>query len=148
MKTLTKTTHIAQIRQADQSQLQQVCQLIDFTEDQYCKYMFEQYTAFVKRMFCDYPIVLYQNALYSPVMRGFWNNEATKRNETEFLPFATDLTADIYTVNKQGTLEILIGLNAGNLWLVDEFMLIHNHQVLINNGAFMHRYNQTLHLIK
>lgn len=148
MKTLTKTTHIAQIRQQNQTQIEQVCQLINWTEEQYCNYHFEQYCDFVKRMFWGYPKELYHTVLYSPVMRGLWNNQAQRRNDLEFLPFAISETEPMLDFNdNMDGIYCLPACNPGAAHIVDEFMFIHAAARLVNDDEFMHQYNQILKLI-
>lgn len=149
MKTLTKTTHIATIRQKNQSQTSKVCQLLNWSEEQYCNYLFEQYCDFVKRMFYRYPVELYQTVLYSPVMRGLWNNEVFKRNALDFLPFASAETEPMleFTDDVDGIF-CLPACKPGAAHIVDEFMLIHAAARLVHDDEFMIKYNNVLSLIR
>jgi len=156
MKTIATATHIGAVRQTNQSQVQQVCIIINWSEEQYCNYLFEQYVAFVELLFERYPIMQKQ-VLYNPVMRGFWNNEVNKRNKNEFLNFAVDLTTRKFELIKAQIKSheiILAGVECtepmpfGAPYLIDEFMLTHNYLRLRNDEEFMHHYNRTLKLIR
>lgn len=147
MKTLTKTTHIARIRQADQSQVQQVCRLLAWDEQQYCQYQFYQYTGFLTRMFHEWPDIMLQQVMYSPTMRGFWNNEWAQRTDDEFLPFAKVLTEDAIEVEPGGNMITVPGMELGDAYLMDEYLLIHNIMALVDDDLFMMKYNNVLSLI-
>ncbi|RYF25166.1 MAG: hypothetical protein EOO42_04355 [Flavobacteriales bacterium] len=148
MKTLTKTSSIAKIKQFDLTQKQQVCELLQWSEQMYFDFMFQQYNDFLNRLFFGYPQQMLNEVAQSPVFRGFWNNEVSFRNESEFLPFAQFETQDYYEVNEAGKLIITPAVPLGDCFLVDEFMIIHNPKTLMSNDAFMHRFNKTLSLLK
>jgi hypothetical protein len=146
MKTLSHTSHIATIRQANQTQMQQVCQLLGWTLNQYCQHQYYTYEKLIERICYGYPAIA-QQMRYSPVFRGFFNQEWALRTQTEFLPFAHDLVQDILQVNHHGQLETILGTPYGDAYLHDEYAYIHNPMLLVNNHAFMHKYNNLLHLI-
>lgn len=150
MKTLEKKqSHISTIIDTNQTQLQEVCSIIDWTAQQYCNYQFDQYTEFLKSLFFGYPEELYKDALYSPVMRGFWNNEASKRNELEFLPFGREEVKPLLELldDFEGVF-YLPASTCGAAHIIDEFMFIHSAKRLINDEVFMAGYARTLQLIK
>ncbi|MGY3054350.1 hypothetical protein ACVWYG_002557 [Pedobacter sp. UYEF25] len=147
MKTLTKITRVEEIRKIDLTQKQAVCELLQWTEQMYFDFMFAQYEEFLNRMFSGYPIQFLNDVKYSPVFSGFWNNEIAARNEFDFLPFANTETEDYYEVDVNGELQVLQALPVGDIYLIDEFMFIHNPQRLMHDDAFMHRYNKTLRLL-
>lgn len=147
IKTSTKTANIDQVRKANQSQLERVCEILGWDMDQYANYQFEQYTAFMTRSFLGFPVML-KEVLYSPLMRGMWNNEAAKRNELEFLPFAEQEIVDTSWVNGRGIFCFIPALDYGDRYLVDQFYSIHDSQSLKNNDSFMYQFNNTLKLIR
>lgn len=148
MKTLTKSSFIAKTRQADHTQMQKVCELLKWDEQQYCNHQFEQYTDFLTRMFMGWPDIMLRQVLYSPTMRGFFNNEWSKRTDVEFFSFAKDLIAPVLEVDESGTLISLEGMPLGDCYLIDEYCCIHSSRGLINNDAFMIKYNDVLKMVR
>ncbi|MES2651295.1 MAG: hypothetical protein V4663_06115 [Bacteroidota bacterium] len=125
---IKKTTHIGSIRKQNSTQVQQICELLDWSEQAYCEYIFEQYQAFIKRMFYGYPEVVAKQVEYSEIFRGFWNDQVAVRNETEFLPFASPY--------------------AGSPNLLEEWLHIHDHRSLMHNDFFMDKYNYCITIIQ
>lgn len=126
MKTLTKkTTHIAKIRQLNASQIERVCELLGWTRMQYCEYQYDQYEKYIALLCADLP-GLKKHLRYSPTFRGFFCNEWLKRNEAEFVLFASDVTEDRYEVDIDGLLCIDEGLPLGDEMLKYEYHQIHN----------------------
>lgn len=147
IKTSTKTANVDQVRKANQSQLERVCEILGWDLDQYTNYQFDQYTAFITRSFAGFPVMLKQ-VLYSDVMRGMWNNEVEKRNRERFLPFAEAEVVDTSWVDRNNKFCFIPALPYGDRFLVDEFYSIHDSQSLKNNDAFMYQFNNTLKLIR
>lgn len=148
MKTLTKEiSHIEATRQQDKNQVEQVCTLLSWTSEQYCEFQFASYMEFILRMFKDWPEMAKQVAS-SAIFRGFWNNEVAFRNQTEFLPFATDMTSDLWEVDESGDLVITDGLTLGDCGLVNEFTFLHSPSYLMNDDMFMFKYNNVLKLLR
>jgi hypothetical protein len=148
MKTLIKhTSHVAQVKSENLTQVQTICELLQWSEQQYYEFQFEQYIAFIDRMFFDYPDVLANSVKHSATFRGFWNNQVAIRNKVDFLPFATAETEDLFEVNADGELTKYAALALGDSYLVDEFMLVHNPKRLMHDDDFMRQYNYALKLI-
>lgn len=149
MKTLTKTTRTAQIKQADFTQKQTVCNLLQWTEEMYGHFMFCQYDAFLNQLFFGYPEPFLNDVKHSAIFSGFWNNEIAHRNAIDFLPFAVELTTDQYDLlNDFAGVVFTEAVPKGDCYLVDEFMFIHSAKRLMHDDDFMHRYNHTLGLIE
>ncbi|SUJ26382.1 Uncharacterised protein [Sphingobacterium spiritivorum] len=130
MKTLTQTkTHIAKVRQSNANVITRVCDLLGWTIERYCEYQFDNYIQFIEALFAGCPEEMSNEVKFSPVFRGFWNNEAFYRNSNLFLPFAQD--------EPEGSPEILA-----------EFLYIHNPEYLMNDDDFMEHYNYTLKTIR
>lgn len=160
MKTLT--THIAKVRQQHLSQIDEVCQLLDWTHQQYCQHQFEQYQAFISILFKNYPELI-KEVEYSAVFRGFWNKEAAKRN-AEWLAFARSQTRlevileveDVFRQAQQPKVEdeiegiylnVLQPLPYGDDYLVGEYLFEHRAKRLLIDQEFMNNYYHTLKLI-
>ena len=146
MKTLTKKTHIAEVREETLKGIKQVCYLLQWTEQEYCEFQFQQYCLFVEARYSNFPDVIANRVLYSPIFRGYFNNEAYKRDEEEFLPFAEDLIEPIWTVAEGGEIEILRPIKLDDL--VTEWMMIHNYKRLLNDETFIDGFEQILKIIK
>jgi len=125
----TATTHIAKIRQTDRSLIDQVCILIGWSYERYCDYQFNNYVEFVDRMFDRYPLEMVNEVKYSATFRGFWNNEASLRNQTEFLPFAQFEPEDSPV-------------------LLSEFLYTHSVLTLMHDDLFLMKYNRVLDIIR
>lgn len=130
MKTLTQPkTHIAKVRQSDKSLIEEVCNLIGWSYEQYCEYQFNNYIQFVDRMFEHWPAEMANQVKYSSVFRGFWNNEASLRNQTEFMPFARFEPIDSPVI-------------------LSEFLYTHCPLQLMHDDLFMMKYNHVLDIIR
>jgi hypothetical protein len=127
MSTLIKPkTNIAQVREQQKNQMQQVCEWLGWTEQQYCEHQFEQYELFLQEMWGKMPEALQQFRL-SPIFRGFWNNDWAMRTATDFLPY-------VHTDFDDHALE-------------DEYIFIHWHSRLVRDPEFIQRYiNATKYL--
>ena len=143
MKTLTQTNHMATIRVAYKSQLKRICELLEWTEEQYCSHQFEQYVAFIENMFKHFPIMAKQ-VLYSPIMCGFWINEANIRNEVYFFPYAISTTATLW-VNESGK---IFEVEPSCIDVVEEYLHTHHALTLQNDDEFMMKYNRVLETIR
>jgi len=125
----TAKTHIAKVRQSDRSQIEEVCNLIGWSFDRYCEHQFSNYIEFVDRLFAGWPTEMANQVKYSSVFRGFWNNEASYRNQTEFLPFARLEPSDSPV-------------------LLSEFIYTHSPLALMHDDVFMTKYNRVLEIIR
>ncbi|MGB4776125.1 MAG: hypothetical protein WBP45_13180 [Daejeonella sp.] len=124
---IQSTTHIGRIRKEQASQIEQVCDLLNWTHDEYCDHQYKEYEAFIARMFDGYPVMM-QQVRYSSAFRGFWNNEWAIRNEIDFLPFAKECQMD-------------------EAFIMEEYLYIHSHYRLMNDDDFLSKYNSALKLI-
>jgi hypothetical protein len=148
MNTLTKTTHIAKVRTANKEGIQQVCYLLDCSEQFYCDYLFSQYCLFIENKYKGYPDLLANQILYSKYFRGFFNNEAAKRDEVEFLPYAIDVTEELMMINTDGRLQIIEPVPVGGDYLINEWLEIHSYQRLLDDEVFLNHFEHILKLIK
>lgn len=125
----TAKTHIAKIRQTDLTQIEEVCNLLGWSFERYCEHQFHNYNEFIDRLFSGYPVEMANQVRYSAVFRGFWNNEASLRNQTEFLPFAK------YEPNDSPV-------------ILSEFLYTHSPLTLLHDDLFMTKYNRVLDTIR
>lgn len=136
MKTLTKhKTHIAQVRQVNATQIDRVCELLDWTKMQYCQHQYNEYEKFITRLCEDLPKAT-NPIRYSSIFRGFWCNEWMLRTELEFMPYADGVTEDIFEVDQSGKLIIDKGIEYGDSQLAYEYYQIHNAKGLFYNEGF------------
>lgn len=98
---------------------------LGMTSEAYCWHQFREYCAFVEGLTEGWDKVRKQ-LLYSPVFRGFWNNEWARRNREDFLPFAAG-----------NELELNLA----------EYDYIHSHERLMHDEDFMDRYANILRII-
>lgn len=147
-KETKKQTHMSQVREADLGNMFQVCELLGWTQDQYCEHQLEQYTKFLKLALAAMPTYIQNKAAYSPVLRGFWNNEWFSRNEREFLPMAIDyLRHSNSYVYEDGT-HYLCWDNTEFINLVaDEYLKIHSMDELADDERFLIRFYNNLKII-
>lgn len=122
----TKTPHIQQQRDLIQSGQDQAQNLLHWSHEEYCLHQFEEYCLFVEALTEGWPAVR-QNILYSPVFRGFWNSEWSKRNQEDFLEFAPDCPDYHY--------------------LKTEYLFIHCHERLLEDEEFMARYSNLIRIL-
>ncbi|MEZ2337654.1 hypothetical protein AB6735_18555 [Mucilaginibacter sp. RCC_168] len=120
-------THIAQVRDENADQLNEVCELLGWTHEQYCEHQFLEYQLFVQELAKEWPAVCRQIE-YSAVFRGFWNNEWAARVELDFLPFAYEIKFDRWA-------------------MTHEYHHINDFMILLNDDAFMLRFEQVRELI-
>ncbi|MBD1394292.1 hypothetical protein [Mucilaginibacter glaciei] len=124
---IIKRTHIALVRAENNSQLSEVCELLEWTEEHYCKHQFYQYQMFVKSLCEGWPAVRFEIE-YSPLFRGFFNNEWSSRNDTDFLPFSYDCKFDVP-------------------YMLEEYLFIHSYKRLLNDELFMMRFEHVRAMI-
>lgn len=148
MKTLTKKTHIAKVRQANRKGIEQVCHLLQWSEQQYCDYLFDQYCQFIEEKYKGFPAIISNNVLYSDLFRGMFNNAAAQRDKLEFTPYALDVTEEVTVINPKGILEIVQTIPLGGQYLVDEWMHIHNYKRLLTDKLFLNQFEHILKLIQ
>lgn len=140
MKTLIKkSTHIAQQRQKNLTQIERICYMLGWSHDDYCRHQYAEYEMFIRVACTDLPSVANQ-LRYSPQFRGFFNNEWMTRNECAFLPFAECLIQDSMEVDTQGALIVIEGIECGNSFLVEEYFATHAHRSLFCDADFKNRY--------
>lgn len=122
----TRKTHIERVRKTDQDLIGEICNQIGWSIERYYWHQFNNYLYFADVMFRGWPKGIKQQITYSPVFRGFWNNEAALRN-AEFIPFAFDT----HSIKDR----------------VSEFLFMHDPSTLMNDDLFMMKYNATLNII-
>ena len=144
MNIATKTTtHIARAKQYNDKVMQQVCELLNWTEQQYCDHQYRIYEKIVDRLFYEMPKEQ-QSIRYSPVFRGFFINEWNKRTIVEFLSYA--VIADSETcIGADGSLnhqEISDSANDEQ-----EYLFVHHQHKIIGDTTFLTSLNQALDII-
>lgn len=148
MKTLTAKTHIARQRQADRFAMLEICKTLHWTERHYCNHQFEVYLKFLERRFFGRPIGMLKKVTYSSLMRGFFNNEWAYRDQTGFLPFAEDACRySQSSVCEVGGLFLCTDYSAFDDFLVQEYIYEHSHYCLMDNKAFMNRFDNVLKMV-
>lgn len=123
----TKTTHIQKVRQSNLEAMHQVQQILSWSHDRYCQYQFQQYCRFVEEITQGWDLVR-KEIMYSPVFRGFWNNEWNARDHEDFLCSATDCEDSRYNL--------------------EEYLFLHDTDRLMEDDDFMHRYSNILNIIR
>lgn len=122
---IIRPSHISEVREQQASQMDEVCQVLSWSAMKYCMHQFSQYERFVE-MLAGHDVRLKSKLRFSPVFRGFWNNEWAMRNEKEFLPFSGDVA---FT----------------KAWILEEYLFINDAERLINDDRF---YNRFEHILK
>lgn len=138
------------VKRQNKAQAEEICRLIGWTQEQYCVHQFEVYEKVLKRRFSGQEDCLLNRAMYSELMSGFFKNEWSKRNQTEFLPFAKEhfhLSPSYVDPNNGLCIAWDYDYQQEMALLADEYMYCHNPCLLINDKAFMARLNYTLNLI-
>ena len=140
--------HLQKIKNANNTDMQQICELIGWGQEQYCRHQFFVYDSVLSRRFFGQPACLLNQAMYSDLMSGFFNNEWSKRNQTEFLPFAQEHShfSQSYVCPKKG-LRLEWDCQSVKAFLADEYLYCHNPYLLANDEIFLSRLNYTLNLI-
>lgn len=127
MKAIAEKTHIARVRSRNEHQLEEVCELLAWTPEQYCWHQYQQYERFVRNLCFNKPDLL-EWIRYSATFRGFWNNEWAARTDQNFMPFAYDCKYDVEMITEE------------YLHLNDAIRLIHDE-------GFYNRFENILKLI-
>lgn len=138
MKTLTKTTDIATVRELNKSTSEKICELLNWDWERFCRHQFDCYEAFLAKV-CELLPQAKQALRYSQLFRGFWLNEWIKRNELEFLPFAIAETTEQFGFI-DGRFEEFELLAKGDTYLIDEYLLINCPNRLYYDDEFAVRY--------
>ncbi|PSL06568.1 hypothetical protein [Cecembia rubra] len=132
MKTLSPKSHIGKVRKASKDQKQEIQDLLMWSDDAYCRFQFREYCHFVETLTTGW-LKVREQILYSPVFRGFWNNEWNARDR-EFLEFTDSFSK--YPLDQQE-----------RVYCMTEYMLLHSHKALLEDDEFMMRYYQILKLL-
>ena len=139
MKTLTQNTHIATVRQLNQSTCEQICGLLQWDWERFCRHQYDCYEAFVSKA-CETLPYAKEVLRYSSVFRGWFCNEWIKRNEAEFLPFAIDLTSVPFGF-VDGRFEEFELVPKGDIYLIDEYLTINCPNRLYYDDEFGLKYS-------
>ena len=146
MKTLTSATHIGKVRTQNLTQLQRVCELLNWSHEKYCNHQFSQYEDFINRACRDLPKA--ENLLrYSSIFRGFYNQEWSLRTQSDFLPHAIEMTKHICEVDRCGDLIYVEGVPNGHYTLVAEYLTLHEARGLFYDEVFAVKYCNIIDLI-
>ena len=125
------TSHIQSVRRQMEDARQSVQSCLRWSHMEYCEYQFEQYVLFADLLTEGWPRVREQ-ILYSPLFRGFWNNQWLIRDKADFLPFAMEMDA-------RNISELV--------YMREEYLFLHSAHRLIEEDDFMRAYNQVLKLL-
>lgn len=117
--------------------LKLVCQLLNYTVQAYCDYLFEQYYLYIEKQYPAQPNSTMLKLMYSKRFRNFWNLAAWEREQTEFLPYAIEVTEEILVINLKGRLEIVQTVPAGSPYLVEEWQYIHSYGRMMKDQYFV-----------
>ncbi|HMI03057.1 MAG TPA: hypothetical protein VK541_11280 [Pedobacter sp.] len=148
MKTLEKKkTHIAKIRQKNQTQIDRVCQLLNWSHEDYCNHQYLEYEMFIA-MAC---MVMPKSAIllrYSPQFRGFFNSEWMRRNDTDFIPYANSVCSEHIDIRYDGEefsgWRIYPAVEYGDEFIIEEYLMTHSHQSLFCDADFANRYKHMI----
>jgi len=105
----------------------QTREFIEYSHLEYCHHQFENYESFVAQDFNQHPALI-KKVRYSATFRKFWNAEWLYRNKTEFLPFAESCTLSVKELRC-------------------EYIFMHSTERLLNQPAFLSRYEDILKII-
>lgn len=130
-----------------EEQAAEISKMLGWNEDQYYEHQYQQYEEYLKRSMYNLSLELYNEARYSELMRGFWNNEWVRRNYS-FLLAAEDLLYEGLAVDADGKLIELAQDEAVLAHLYDEYMYVHNAMLLSTNPYLRERFEHVLTLIK
>lgn len=143
MKTLTKTTtHVSRAKEYNNSIMQQVCDLLNWTPDQYCNHQYACYEDTLHRLFYETPVVLEQLRL-SPVFRGLFINEWNDRTKCDLLDQA--MVQDSGTLLAPDGSFVFQELDSSND--EQEYLFIHSAHRLANDPEFLTAINQVMDLV-
>lgn len=147
MKTLThpKQNDISLLRKSDQKQMQSVCEVLNWSEEQYCLHQFDEYDNFINRLNPDSPFIA-QKLRYSPVFSGFWKNEWVKRTEKEFLIFALQSYSKL-EVTVAGKIGLRTEYATVDDYDLHEYLFLHSAIRLSQNYDFLKAYELVFNLV-
>jgi hypothetical protein len=156
MKTLAKKqSHIDQIRTMNLTQIENVCQLLGWSHEDYTKHQYIEYEMFIAKACTDAPEFM-NDLRHSKEFCGFYINEWIRRNNTSFLPFAVNQTTDVYDLlyefdisNGQSKrfeygVRCFEGLEYGDPLLIEEYLIVHSYETLFCDADFQHRYENII----
>lgn len=139
---------MATVREADIANLNQICRLLGWTLEFYTDQQENEYRYFLQKYFSGKPME-YQQARYSAVLRGKWNDLWTQRNQNQFLPVALDYTKYSFSmVCADGNLFLCDNDAEFIAILVDEYYEIHDTNVLMRNLSFLAKFEEGIKLMR
>ncbi|MBY0377486.1 MAG: hypothetical protein K2Q33_02845 [Gammaproteobacteria bacterium] len=139
MKTLTKHTHISKVREINKGTSEQICELLNWDWDRFCRHQYNCYETFIAKA-CELLPQAKEVLRYSPVFRGWFCNEWIKRNELDFLPFAIAETTERFGFigDKFEEFELM---EKGDIYLIDEYLMINCPNRLYYDDDFSLKYS-------
>lgn len=152
MKTLAinrpkRVSLIEQTRIMNESQISTICSVLGWTEQQYCEHQFMQYEAFLNMIFENGSLSVGNKAKYSPIFRGFWNNQWMQRNE-EFLKIAKYVVFSGFEVDDSGELIKVLPPDERCIAKLDrDYRTLHDAKKLIVDHCFMDGFESVFTLI-
>ncbi|WP_286803409.1 MULTISPECIES: hypothetical protein [Sphingobacterium] len=138
---------VEQTRVLCQEQIQEICRLMKWTEQEYCDHQFEQYEIFLKRALFGAHINVFNKVRFSPLMRGLWINEWMRRNEDIFLPMARYNMFEGMEVNEKGILGTVVPDEESRIYTSEEYYTLHNGKRLYADADMMVKFGHVLNLI-
>ena len=138
---------IEQTRIMNESQINEICNILGWTELQYCEHQFEQYEQFLKRVLHGSSQNFLSKIRHSPVMRGLWNNEWIHRNE-EFIQGARYQLFSGMEIDSHGEVVTVPPPDQATFAKIyDDYHTLHNGKLLAVNHEFIVRFEHVLDLI-
>lgn len=154
MKTITakkpanlQTALIEHMRILNETVISDICEIIGWTELEYCEHQYETYEAFAFYAFRRNNQQWSNKVRYSPIFRGLWNNEWLFRNEK----FISKARYDLFTgmeVDESGEI-VTVPPPDHDVYqkLIYEYKTMHSAWKLRNNPLFMQKFYHALDLI-
>lgn len=149
-ETITKRKEMSHVEYAQRMaglQAGIICEMFDWTLEQYFEHQLDEYEAFLKRVYFGRPVDQLNAVRYSPLFAGFWKMEWMNRNKSLILPFAEDILQDQTVIDEHGALKLMPPDQAAIDNVYDEYAFVHSHRTLVNCESFMAKYSYVLSLV-
>jgi hypothetical protein len=144
----TKKTNLINLtRIKGNFQMKQICSFFDWTDQQYCDHQYQQYEEFLAFRMRHYDHSTFNKVRYSPLMRGFWNNEWIRRNEDIFIPTANFHLFSGCQEMEDGEIILVLPQDGVDSMVYDDYMAIHNGKLLATDREMQPKIDHMLTLI-
>jgi hypothetical protein len=121
---INRKTHIDTVRESYSNQMEEVCQILAWKQNDFCMHQFAEYERFAKIVSLEFPHLL-NRIRYSPVFRGFWVNEWAQRNQLNFIPYSKECAFS-------------------RIWILDEYLFLNDAERLYRDEGFYIRFENIL----